>query len=285
MNHNYNISFFLTNFYFCVSLSFSIEPTRRPPFEIFIHNHTYDVLTVTNTALNVIWDGNKMITDQYTYGELEIPNNEYGEYYGFNYIYSGEFTWPEFEFSNLGFGIYEISIPNIGVSFSLDLTDSNMNSPIDIDMKIDEDGLWWKWSCSCNTGLTMDWSPIIDGDVFTIWGLFESCSFWVEDSPNTTSFQPTTPTNLMIGDTDIHPLLTWNFSEPDAAQYEVWRKDEVNKFSIWYKIAENLTSTTFTDTEVYLDEVGILFSYKIIAVSGDGSKYSPDYSNVESVVG
>jgi len=111
------------------------------------------------------------------------------------------------------------------------------------------------------------WIQISNGSTLNIWDIFNQSG-----SPNVEGFQPTTPTGLQIINSSGNPQLLWTASEPaTAAKYHVYRNN--------VKITGTPVATTsFIDYDVAFGS-NIHQTYKIQAVSGDGSKTSPGYSN------
>ncbi len=111
------------------------------------------------------------------------------------------------------------------------------------------------------------WDTYSPGSTIDIWE-------YIDGQQHTSSFQPTTPTNLTVSWNDdyTHPLLQWNSSEPSSACYNIYRRTGNGSYQ---QIASNYGSTSYLDTQV---GCGLqTYYYKVIAVSGDGSKQSPSY--------
>jgi hypothetical protein len=118
------------------------------------------------------------------------------------------------------------------------------------------------------------WHTFDSGETIEVWKLKRGASA----EPYTVAFEPTDPTNLGITNSGDHPLLSWTGSEPSSgAKHVVYRNG-------------NSIATTAIGSTSYLDEdvamgSGASISYKVRGVSGDGSKYSENFSNTVSIEG
>lgn len=84
---------------------------------------------------------------------------------------------------------------------------------------------------------------------------------------------------MKLSDYNNHPRFSWTeSSSPDDPNitYNVWRGSGFGPFQ---QIASDLTSTTYTDYEVYITQQGLRHFYRINANSGDGNIQSPGFSN------
>jgi hypothetical protein len=104
--------------------------------------------------------------------------------------------------------------------------------------------------------------------------------------PGLNKFQPTDPSNLQISTSNaLHPLLTWTASAEPAgvAEYDIYRS---SGGSTYYKIASNLSATSYEDEAIIKSKFGSqTYYYKVRAVSGDGLIESNGYTNISTFSG
>ena len=97
-------------------------------------------------------------------------------------------------------------------------------------------------------------------------------------------FQPTNPSNLTkLNNYNNHSHFSWSGTsapvDPNNTSlitYNVWRK---SGFGSYQQIASGLSSTSFIDYSVLINQSGIRHVYRINANSGDNNIQSPFYSN------
>ncbi len=260
-------------------------------YEIWMYNYTNYDLTVSDTTFDTVWDEDYYIeSSAWQGGSFEIDANYHlsdGTHYGYSYNYN--FTGGgvvEGKYDTLAYGLYKLSTEFAAAPwvFFLDLRDS-LSAPIDLNVKFSfpyDAGIWsWQYAAgTCDTG----WFDIPNGDTLRIWEIWNDCdAAWASEDPNRSNFQPADPHSLSVTKTGGHPNLSWSGTpELDGVEkYEVWRK-----YGAYYtRIANNLTTKQYTDTDVDAFPKSSLYYYKILSVSGDGNIESEGYSNVVSFLG
>jgi hypothetical protein len=138
---------------------------------------------------------------------------------------------------------------------------------VDIRIRYDKSDGTFYW----NNKVNQVYTPLANGETIGIWRIKG------KEAPITSGFQPTTPTNLTVTSENEHPRLNWSASTPDSVRYYVYRGNT--------QIALTpLASPTYLDEEVRAGS-GAAIYYKVRAISADGTKPSPDFSNTASIEG
>ena len=160
--------------------------------------------------------------------------------------------------------------------YYIDYRDSRLQLyNVDVFFKFDDNTGQWKFKRPSDP-----YSNISDGDTLKIWII---CNL---GSQTTSGFQPTNPTNLTISIQNNHPKLSWTRSEPtESAKYDAYRS--TSEEGTYYKQnAEPITDDFWIDYDIRTDLTPkTTYYYKVRAISGDESKSSPGYSNIESIEG
>ena len=185
-------------------------------------------------------------------------------------------TSPDYGDPVLALGLYKIyHYDHPSYYFYVDLRDDRVVSGdpslyfVDVYYRWDDGAYTWEWK---RPGDGYYYASIDTGQTLKLW---EQCG---QTAPTNSKFQPTDPTDLTLSNYGGNPKLTWRRSEPyNAARYLVYRKGILITPS-------SISDTTYLDEDVSIGG-GATFTYKVRAISGDGSKYSENYSNTVSTQG
>lgn len=263
------------------------------------------IVTAVSTAR---WDWDKNLTTNFSDASLyDIPEhtnlNDFA-WYGWNFYGSSTPDSPTIQYSDICYGLYKIYweyLMNEGGgdteylacdSFYLDMRDDRYP-----DGPYPSNDFYIKLVQGSFEAEDQFSYMIISGSTFTTIQSGATVGVWtiqgVSGSPSLDAFQPTTPTGLTYTNVSGHPQLSWTLSEPQSeAEYQVWRKvystpprytTLVQNWSCLETVSAG--TNTYTDNEFQITGTPNKVCYKILAVSGDGNKYSPAYSNTISIIG
>jgi hypothetical protein len=113
---------------------------------------------------------------------------------------------------------------------------------------------------------------INNGSTLCIWSA--TAGMKSVNTQNTSGFTPTDPTDLTLTNYNNFPKLDWVGSEPGSANYIVYR--------VTTQISDTISSNSYIDYDYEIMQSGGTITYKVRAVSGDGSRYSENYTNTVS---
>ncbi len=236
-------------------------------------NTNHQTVTIEVRALGQVWDAS---FDKGEYPGDTISTDVDHPMLDFDHVTSINSDNPI-----IGFGLYEVTIKVAGtpqISFRADFTDCLY--PYGGGRWAD---LWFEYYHA--TGLlyeTIIYNPpaeIGENETVHIWDNGNGLS----GSPSTSCFQPTDPSNLSISSSGGHPYLSWTASEPASATYHVYRSNTGS--GGWTQLTSSpITPTTWLDEHVVMQS-GSKKYYRVRALSGDGTKWSADYSNMDSCTG
>jgi hypothetical protein len=239
--------------------------------ELFISqiNMGSNSLTWTLKAQSTIWGYDRYITTYYDSSSISITGNRW-ELDGWSFGTAGEGI-PLFAYSlyKLGFDSNHYIFIDFRDSYYFGGHYSTYSTTPDVVIRYDgsTQSLAWK-----DKDITPDeWHSVAVGNTLTIWEMKN------QGSPTTADFQPTSPTNLTVTNESGHPRLNWTASTPDSVRYYVYRGNNQIAFT-------SLATTTYLDEEVRAGS-GATIYYKVRAISADGTKPSPDFSNTASIEG
>jgi hypothetical protein len=115
-------------------------------------------------------------------------------------------------------------------------------------------------------------TSISNGSTLCIWSA--TAGIKSVNTQNTSGFTPTDPTDLTLTNYNNFPKLDWEGSEPGSANYIVYRGTS--------QISDMISGNSYIDYDYEISQSGGTVTYKVRAVSGDGSRYSENYTNTVS---
>jgi hypothetical protein len=260
----------------CIVSSGSLLPQEEPvgDDEVILNtiNTSGGTMRFVAVAQGTRWDSGGYLTSDYATSERSI----YGDCdgcsppEGWDLVCSSEYNDPV-----LAYGLYKIYHSSYPAEFFfyIDLVDDRAcyagENP-DVIYTWDNNSKDWWWRRPGNPD-----TLIVEGQTLKLW---EQCA-WGGGYQSASKFQPTTPTNLTLTNSGGHPKLTWRRSDPRvSAKYKVYRGSTLIT-------ANAVSDTTYIDMQVSIGGGATTFYYKVRAVSGDGTKESPDFSNIVSTTG
>jgi len=199
-------------------------------YEIFIINCLDSAITISDSAVSVVWDEDEAYTTKYQKGSFIVPPNASRNTYKYGFWYAS-LTDGAHTVSNsdtLGYGLYKINTitcENLyGICdkhFYIDTRDGNFinGGTVDIEVRIglaDYNNWEWKRWENCDGVSDTNWIELEDGDTLRIWEIWDECSnaSWAESDPNLSVFQPTTPIDFSLSWVNNQVQLNWSASEP-----------------------------------------------------------------------
>ncbi len=236
-------------------------------------------LTFTLQSQGPVWDSTYYLSTIYPGGTVDTYGATFPAFYA-GYDFTGSTDWscncsPTCCYGGtIAFGMYKVSCSDGGY-FYLDYTDDAYGRSyavglMDVWILYDDSENEFYWSSDHTGGNLGTFTRITNGNTVGVWTMYGYSS-----PQDQSKFQPTTPTNLQVtwNSDYTHPFLQWDASSPYlAALYDIYRRTRNGSYQ---QIASNYGSTTYLDTQV---GCGLqTYYYKVIAVSGDGSKQSPSY--------
>jgi hypothetical protein len=118
-------------------------------------------------------------------------------------------------------------------------------------------------------------NSISNGSTVCIWAA--NAGMKSVNTQNTAALTPTDPSGLSLSNSNGHPRLAWYGSEPSSAKYVVYRGAT--------QITDPpISNTYYVDEDYQIMSTGGRVIYKVRAVSGDGSKYSDNYTDTVSTL-
>lgn len=257
----------------------SQEDLESPTLELFVQQFNVGNGTVEYTATGVwtaMWDNSRHLTladSLWSPGSVVIVGLDTTLFqYGWDFVSSSHTGGHPM----LAFGLYRLtnSFSSNDV-FYLDYRHDSLGlAGTGVDALIRYDGSAHRlWARGYNPDSS--WYAFDSGDTIRIWRLRRG----PDVQQHTAQFQPTSPENLTLSNSGGHPKLTWSRSEPrGSAKYKVYRGSTLITSTA-------ISDTSYTDTQVSIGGGATTFYYKVRAISGDGTKESPDFSNTVSTTG
>ncbi|MGB2958213.1 MAG: T9SS type A sorting domain-containing protein, partial [Bacteroidota bacterium] len=234
-----------------------------------------DTIIYTITAQGTMWDEDLEITtdEDLEQSSYSVKGTTEHDLYGWNFVRNP----PEQGYPVFAFAKYKFECNHNSTYFYINFTDDRHCKTYpdtvawhpDVRITYDASAETYTW-CNNNPGPCSE-NTITNGSTINIWEMKDSAT------QSTAGFRPTDPTNLALTNSGGHPLLNWERCEPrGSAKYIVYRGSGA--------ITSSISDTNYIDEDVIIG-AGQTITYKVRAVSGDGSKYSANFSNTVSTQG
>ncbi|NOZ61911.1 MAG: T9SS type A sorting domain-containing protein [Calditrichaeota bacterium] len=277
-------------------LQLMAEGIKNHPYELFIG--TVNVpdgysTTIKVQKIGISWDDSFDITDGYNGHTFSFNGSsiEYGNIYddwqdGFDFVTSIQGDHGGQYGGVVTYGVYKIQTTYAGQSiyFKLDYRDCRYvgsgqqpySSLIDIFIIFDGQSLSFKYSAD---EAHWPFNNINNKSTIGVWEMFNV------GSPVRSCFEPTPPQNFHFDSTRYpHPHFTWlKPSQPTGVtfKYNIYQSVDAGPY---YRVASNLTASSWTDNDVILHHGGNRFSYYATAFGSqspesDPSKFAPIQGN------